>query len=62
MKSILSQNIRNYLAILYYYFSRKVYGRGYERYKQELILQTARSKNNQHMNEIRMNLNFLKQF
>ncbi len=32
------------------------------RYKQELILQTARSKNNQHMNEIRMNLNFLKQF
>ena len=37
MKSILPQNIRNNLAILYYYFTRKVYGRGYERYKQDLI-------------------------
>lgn len=32
------------------------------RYKGNLILQTARSKNNQHMNEIKINLKYLKQF
>ncbi len=32
------------------------------RYKKTLILQTARSKNNQHMKEIKINLNYLKQF
>jgi L-ribulose-5-phosphate 3-epimerase len=32
------------------------------RYKKVLILQTARSKNNQHMNEIKMNLNYLRKF
>ena len=29
------------------------------KYKRNLILQTARSKNNQHMNEIKINLNYL---
>jgi len=32
------------------------------RYKGNLILQTARSKNNQHMNEIKINLKYLEQF
>ena len=32
------------------------------RYKETLILQTARSKNNQHMSEIKINLNYLRQF
>ena len=32
------------------------------RYKNDLILQTARSKNNQHMNEIKINLNYLRKF
>ncbi len=37
MKVSSLKNIKNNLAILYYYFTRKVYGRGYERYKQNLI-------------------------
>jgi len=32
------------------------------KYKKTLILQTARSKNNRHMDEIKINLNYLKQF
>ena len=32
------------------------------RYQKNLILQTARSKNNQHMNEIKINLNYLRKF
>ena len=32
------------------------------KYNRELILQTARSKNNQHMKEIRINLDYLKKF
>lgn len=32
------------------------------RYTNDLILQTARSKNNQHMNEIKINLNYLRKF
>ena len=32
------------------------------RYNGNLILQTARSKNNQHMNEIKINLKYLEQF
>ena len=32
------------------------------RYKKNLILQTARSENNQHMNEIKINLKYLSQF
>ena len=32
------------------------------KYANDLILQTARSKNNQHMNEIKINLNYLKKF
>jgi len=32
------------------------------KYDQQLILQTARSKSNQHMNEIKINLNYLKKF
>lgn len=32
------------------------------RYRNDLILQTARSKTNHHMNEIRINLNYLKKF
>ena len=32
------------------------------RYKKNLILQSARSKTNQHMNEIKINLDYLKQF
>ena len=31
-------------------------------YKNNLILQTARSKTNKHMNEIKINLNYLKKF
>ena len=32
------------------------------KYKKELILQTARSKNNRHTEEIKNNLNYLKKF
>jgi len=32
------------------------------KYTNDLILQTARSKNNQHMNEIKINLNYLRKF
>ena len=32
------------------------------KYKKNIILQSARSKQNQHMKEININLNFLKKF
>jgi sugar phosphate isomerase/epimerase len=32
------------------------------KYNRELILQTARSKNNRHLEEIKINLNYLKKF
>ena len=32
------------------------------KYSKNLILQTARSNNNQHVSEIKINLNYLKKF
>ena len=53
MKSILPQNIRNNLAILYYYFTRKVYGRGYEIYKQDLINKIIHKKSLLRVNKVK---------
>lgn len=43
-------------------FSKLFYNLRKIKYKGNLILQTARSQNNQHMNEVKKNLTFLNQF
>ena len=43
-------------------FSKLFYNLKKIKYEGNLILQTARSENQQHMNEIKKNLNFLKNF
>ena len=41
----ISFNIKNFLAILYYKITKNVYGRGYERYKQNLIKKIINKEN-----------------